>query len=180
MTDLLRAGRTFILKSRSLSALLLIGLATSAILLTGCSDSLVAPDTGFVASDAAQEEALSTTAAAKVSAPGSWNNWHVHDLAYGSAPYTDAEGLRHEDYNIWPVIWPDYPSDASPVVYCNDGAEKVLVGGDGGSKVAAGTCRNDLYIIQIQVNASDAPAPAGWTALPLGNGFTLYYRLTLR
>src|SRR5690606_8879161 len=85
---------------------------------------------------------------------GSWNGWHVHDLAPPAEPYTDADGLRHEDYNIWPAIWPDYPSDEAPVVYCTDGAEKALVGGDGGSKLAAGTCRNDLYIIQIQLNAS--------------------------
>jgi len=117
-------------------------------------------------------------AAAPVSADrGSWNNWHVHDGA--AVPFTDASGLRHEDLSIWPLIWPDYPSDESPVVYCTDGAEKALVGGDGGSKLAAGTCRNDLYIIPIQLNASDAPAPAGWMALPLG-GVTLYYRLTPR
>jgi hypothetical protein len=176
MTDLLRAGRTFTLKFRSLTSFLLIGLATSAILLAGCSDSLVAPD-------AAQEEALSAAAAAPMSARGSWNNWHVHDLPYGAEWYTDETGLRHEDYNIFPVIWPDYPSEASPVVYCIDGAEKDLVGGDGGSKYAAGTCRNDLYIIQIQRNASDAPAPtegSGWTALPVGDGSILYYRLTPR
>lgn len=114
------------------------------------------------------------------SARGSWNNWHVHDLPYSAEQYTDETGLRHEDYNIWPVIWPDYPSDEAPVVYCIDGAEKVLVGGDGGSKLAAGTCRNDLYIIQIQLNDSDEPAPQGWTALPVGGGLTFYYRLTPR
>jgi hypothetical protein len=133
--------------------------------------------------DGTAAAATSAAAAAPLSARGSWNGWHVHDLAYGSVSFTDANGLMHEDYNIWPVIWPDYPSDESPVVYCTDGAEKALVGGDGGSKLAAGTCRNELYIIQIQLNASDAPAPAessGWTALPLGNGFTLYYRLTPR
>jgi len=139
------------------------------------------------ASPAAPESVLApagNAAAASMTANrGSWNNWHVHDLAPPAEPYTDANGLRHEDYNIWPAIWPDYPSDESPVVYCTDGAEKALVGGDGGSKLAAGTCRNELYIIHIQLNASDAPAPAepsGWTALPLGNGFTLYYRLTPR
>jgi hypothetical protein len=142
---------------------------------------------GLVACDSAPESVLApagNAAAASMTANrGSWNNWHVHDLAPPAEPYTDANGLRHEDYNIWPVIWPDYPSDESPVVYCTDGAEKALVGGDGGSKLAAGTCRNELYIIHIQLNASDAPAPAepsGWTALPLGNGFTLYYRLTPR
>ena len=136
-------------------------------------DSSVAPESVMaVGSDAAPASIMANR--------GSWNGWHLHDLPYGSPQYTDETGLRHEDYNIWPVIWPDYPSEASPVVYCTDGAEKLLVGGDGGSKVAAGTCRNDLYIIQIQVNASDAPAPAGWTALPLGNGFTLNYRLTPR
>lgn len=161
-----------------------IGFALTVVLvsLTGCNDDILT--TG-----AAGDESLSAPfgavapAASMTANRGSWNGWHVHDLPYGSEFYTDAEGLRHEDYNIWPVIWPDYPSDQSPVVYCIDGAEKELVGGDGGSKVAAGTCRNELYIIQIKVNASDAPAPAeasGWTALPLGNGFTLYYRLTPR
>lgn len=141
---------------------------------------------GIVSSDDSLSSASDVVAAAgdETAAPmskrGSWNGWHIHDLPYGSDFYTDETGLRHEDYNIWPVIWPDYPSEASPVVYCIDGAEKMLVGGDGGSKLAAGTCRNDLYIIQIQLNASDAPAPAGWTALSLGNGFTLYYRLTPR
>ena len=173
MTVLSGAGRTFTCKSRSLTFFLLIGLATSAILLAGCSDSLVA-------TDAAQEKAGSIASAAPLNVRGSWNGWHVHDLPYGSDFYTDETGLRHEDYNIWPVIWPDYPSEASPVVYCIDGAEKLLVGGDGGSKLAAGTCRNDLYIIQIQLNASDAPAPAGWTGLPVGNGLTFYYRLTPR
>ncbi len=123
--------------------------------------------------------AVSVPALAANTERGSWNNWHVHDLEFGAEPFTDANGLRHEDYSIWPVIWPDYPSDESPVVYCTDGAEKALVGGDGGSKQAAGTCRNDVYIIQIQLNASDAPAPAKWTALPLGD-LTLYYRLTAR
>jgi hypothetical protein len=144
---------------------------------------------GFVACDStvAPESVLAPAGNAAVASMTanrrSWNGWHVHDLPYGSPQYTDEDGLRHEDYNIWPVIWPDYPSEQSPVVYCIDGAEKALVGGDGGSKLAAGTCRNDLYIIQIQLNDSDAPAPAersGWTALPLGNGFTLYYRLTPR
>ncbi|HSM36313.1 MAG TPA: hypothetical protein VK837_07960, partial [Longimicrobiales bacterium] len=150
--------------------------------LTGCNDDPLI--TEAASGDALSAQSDAVAAAASMSANRtSWNNWHVHDLPYGTAQYTDAEGLRHEDYNIWPVIWPDYPSEASPVVYCTDGAEKALVGGDGGSKVASGTCRNELYIIQIKVNASDAPAPAegsGWIPLPLGNGFTLNYRLTAR
>jgi hypothetical protein len=159
-----------------------LALAVVPVALTGCND--YALTTEAASGEALSERSGAVAAAASMSANrGSWNNWHVHDLPYGAEPYTDAEGLRHEDYNIWPVIWPDYPSDESPVVYCIDGAEKVLVGGDGGSKLAAGTCRNDRYIIQIQLNASDAPAPAersGWIALPLGNGFILYYRLTAR
>ena len=139
-------------------------------------DSAVAPEAVLAPAD-------NSFAASMTENRGSWNGWHVHDLPYGSTQYTDENGLRHEDYNIWPVIWPDYPSEESPVVYCIDGAEKVLVGRDGGSKLAAGTCHNELYIIHIQLNASDAPAPAersGWTALPLGNGLTFYYRLTPR
>ena len=178
ITDLLKASRTFALKLRSLTSFLLIGLATSAILLAGC-DGLATPDAAQE-----QEEALITAAESpmttRINKGGSWNNWHVHDLAPPAEPYTDENGLRHEDYSVWPLIWPDYPSEEAPVVYCNDGAEKLLVGGDGGSKLAAGTCRNDLYIIQIKANASDAPAPRGWSAQPLGNGFTLYYRLTPR
>lgn len=153
----------------------LLALTVSGLFIAGC-DSIVAPESALApAGDAA---------AAEMSKRGSWNNWHVHDLAPPAVPYTDENGLRHEGYDIWPLIWPDYPSPDSPVVYCIDGAEKALVGGDGGSKLASGTCRNELYIIQIKLNASDGPVPAersGWTALalPLGN-LTLYYRLTPR
>jgi hypothetical protein len=143
---------------------------------------LVACDS-TVGSEAVLAPADNALAASMTENRGSWSGWPVHDLPYGSPQYTDENGLRHEDYNIWPVIWPDYPSEESPVVYCTDGAEKNLVGGDGGSKFAAGTCRNDRYIIQIQRNASDAPAPverSGWTALSIGDGTTLYYRLTPR
>jgi hypothetical protein len=173
MKDLLTAGRAFTCAFRPLTYFLLIGLVTSAILLAGCSDNPVAPN-------AAQEDALSTAATAQKGERGSWNNWHVHDLDYGEAPYTDENGLRHEDYNLFPMIWSDYPSEESPVVYCMDGAEKFLIGGDGGSKLAAGTCRNELYIIQIQLNDDDAPAPAGWPSLDLGDLGTFYYRLTPR
>jgi hypothetical protein len=159
-----------------------LGLAVLPVALTGCNIDALPTEVASGEALSARAGALAT-AASMTAHRGSWNGWHVHDLPYGSAQYTDETGLRHEDYNIWPVIWPDYPSDDSPVVYCIDGAEKALVGGDGGSKLAAGTCRNDRYIIQIQLNASDAPAPAegsGWTALPLGNGFTLHYRLSPR
>lgn len=158
-----------------------LALAVVPVALTGCNDALMTEATSSEAESARAD--VVAAAASMSSSRGAWHNWHVHDLPYGTQPYTDADGLRHEDYNIWPVIWPDYASDPSLVVYCIDGAEKLLVGGDGGSKVAAGTCRNEIYIIQIQVNASDAPAPAdgsGWVGLPLGNGFTFYYRLTPR
>ena len=164
-------------------------LAVALFSLASCTD-VVAPGPDVEGAtdllDAATASALVTVnaaAASMIGNRGSWNGWHVHDLAPPAEPYTDAKGLRHEDYNIFPVIWADYPSDESWEVYCIDGAEKVLVGGDGGSKLAAGTCRNEHYIIHIQLNASDAPAPAegaGWMALPLGNGFTLYYLLTPR
>lgn len=170
MKHLTIAGRAFTRTFRSFISLLLIGFAASAVLLAGCSDSLIA-------SDAAQEETLTT---ADKGARSAWHNWHVHDLGYGEEPYTDEHGLRHEDWNLFPMIWPDYPSEASPVVYCMDGAEKFLIGGDGGSKLAAGTCRNDIYIIQIQLDDPETPAPKGWTALPLGDLGTFHYRLTPR
>lgn len=173
MTDLRRAGGTFTHKCRSFTSFLLISLTTSAILLAGCTDSLVAPD-------AAQEEAFSTAASADKGSRSAWYTWHVHDLPYSAEPYTDENGLRHEDYNLFPMIWPDYPSEASPVVYCMDGAEKFLIGGDVGSLLAAGTCRNELYIIQIRLNDDDAPAPEGWEALSLGALGTFHYRLTPR
>lgn len=157
-----------------------IALVAVPFVVTGCNDDALT--TEAVTDEILSAQSGAVAAAAPMNANrGSWNNWHVHDLPYGTEPYTDAEGLVHKDYDIWPVIWPDYPSAQSPVVYCIDGAEKLLVGGDGGSKMASGTCRNDLYIIQIRLNASDAPAPSGkWTPLPLGNGLTFYYRLTPR
>ena len=142
-------------------------------------DSTVAPESDMAL-------AGNVTAASMTANRGSWNGWHVHDLPYGTPEYTDENGLRHADYDIWPFIWPTYPSPESPVVYCIDGAEKLLVGGDGGSKLASGTCRNALYIIQIRLNDSDAPGPSersGWTAYtgpPLPNGLTFSYRLTPR
>ena len=151
--------------------------------LLACDSSTVAPEPVLAPAGNAAAASINAAAASMTAKRDSWNGWHVHDLPYGSEFYTDEDGLRHEDYNIWPVIWPDYPSEEYPVVYCIDGAEKLLVGGDGGSKLASGTCRNDLYIIQIRLNDSDAPGPSersGWKALPLGNGLTFYHRLTPR
>jgi len=115
------------------------------------------------------------------------NNWHLHDLPYGSATFIDEFGVTHKDYDIWPLVWEDYTESDFPKVSCNDGAEKLLVGQFGvvnGSKFAAGTCRNSLYIIQLQVNATGARAPAKWEMLDLGFGaafpYLIYYRLTPR
>lgn len=120
-------------------------------------------------------------AAAPVSADrGTWNNWHVHDGGTGS---TDASGLRHLGVAFFPTIWPDYATDPSLWVYCADGVDKGLVGGDGGAKVAAGPCHNEDHLIHLQVIANGAPAPAGWTALAPSatfSGYTVYYRLTSR
>lgn len=108
---------------------------------------------------------------------GSWNNWHVHDGGTG----TDASGLTHRGLVFFPQIFgTSYATDPTLWAYCTDATDKALVGGDGGSKQAAGHCQNDLYIIHLQINASDAPAPAGWTALTPSGGFTVYYRLTPR
>lgn len=110
---------------------------------------------------------------------GSWNNWHVHD---GTAvPVTDATGLTHRGLAFFPQIFGSgYASTPSLWAYCTDATDKALVGGPGGAKQAAGHCQNESYIIHLQVNASDAPAPTGWTALTPSGGFTVYYRLTPR
>lgn len=122
--------------------------------------------------------AMAVAPAAVSAERGSWNNWHVHD---GTAvPFTDASGLTHRGLAFFPQIWATYAADPSLWAYCTDATDKGLVGGDGGAKQAAGTCQNELYIIHLQVNASDAPAPAGWTALAPSGGFTVYYRLTSR
>ncbi len=114
---------------------------------------------------------------------GSWNNWHVHD---GTAvTYTDASGLTHRGAAFFPTIFTGgntaaYIANPSLWAYCTDATDKGLVGGDGGAKLAAGHCENESYIIHLQSNANDAPAPAGWTALTPGPAFTFYYLLTPR
>ncbi|MCA1681004.1 MAG: hypothetical protein LC777_19725 [Actinobacteria bacterium] len=109
---------------------------------------------------------------------GSWNNWHVHDGGSG----VDSTGLTHRGLTtIFPQIFAGYnASTPSLWAYCTDATDKSLVGGDGGAKLAAGHCQNESYIIHLQNIASDAPAPAGWTALTPSGGFTFYYLLTPR
>lgn len=116
---------------------------------------------------------------------GSWNNWHVHDGGSG----TDANGLRHAGLvlSIFGDIWPTYSTTTPSLwAYCADATDKSLVGGDGGAKVIAGFCQNELYIIHLQAIANDAPAPSlssGWSPLtPSATfvGFTVYYKLTPR
>jgi len=111
-------------------------------------------------------------------ARGSWNNWHVHD---GTAvPYTDASGLTHRGFSLFPFIFPTYVSDTTLWAYCPDATDKALVGGDGGAMSVAGVCQNELNIIHLQGIATGAPAPAGWTAATTSSGFTYYYLLTPR
>lgn len=120
-------------------------------------------------------------APAQVSAErGSWSNWHVHD---GTAPpVTDATGLTHRGAVFFPEIFgSNYVSDPALWAYCADATDKSLVGGDGGAKHAAGTCRNEQHIIHLLWVDSDAPGPEGWSKLTLNSGATtLYYRLTQR
>ena len=109
---------------------------------------------------------------------GVWNNWHVHD---GGSGTVDSTGLTHRGLVFFPQIFGSgYASTPSLWAYCTDATDKALVGGDGGAKQAAGQCQNESYIIHLQVNASNAPAPTGWTALTPSGGFTVYYRLTPR
>ena len=157
-----------------------IALALVAVLTAGCTgDGLVAPD-------AAQVEALSTadgTAAAakvQVSARGSWNNWHVHDLPPGAEVYTEENGLTHRGFAIFLRIFDDYATTPSLHAYCPDGVDKGLLGGGGGSKQASGTCQNEDTLIHLKNQANDAPGPAGWTFLSAGPRFAVYYRLTPR
>lgn len=120
-------------------------------------------------------------APAQVSAErGSWNNWHVHDGTV--TPVTDATGLTHRGLAFFPQIFgANYASTPSLWAYCTDATDKALVGGDGGAKHAAGTCRNEQYIIHLLLGDFDAPGPAGWSTLSLDGGTTtLYYRLTSR
>ena len=121
-------------------------------------------------------------APAQVSAErGTWNNWHVHDGTV--SPVTDETGLTHRGPAFFPLIFGAGWSDPSLLAYCTDATDKALVGGDGGAKHAAGTCRNELYIIHLLWVDSDAQGPAGpgWSTLSLdGGATTLYYLLTPR
>ncbi len=122
-------------------------------------------------------------APAQVSAErGSWNNWHVHDSPPGVAPWTDATGLTHRGWVFFPTIFgSSYASTPSLWAYCTDATDKGLVGGDGGAKHAAGTCRNEQHIIHLLWVDAGAPGPAGWSTLTLTGGTTtLYYQLTPR
>jgi hypothetical protein len=133
--------------------------------------------------DGTAAAATSAAAAAPLSARGSWNGWHVHDLPPGAAVYTEENGLTHLGFAVFPQIFDDYATTPSLHAYCPDGVDKGLVGGDGGSKIASGTCQNEDTLIHLKNQANDAPAPAessGWTALPPGPSFTVYYRLTPR
>lgn len=148
-------------------------LASAALLLAlgpvAC-ESTVAPESVLAPANAA-----ATTLTAD---RGSWNGWHVHDGTV--PPYTDETGLTHTGLGFFPQIFEDYATTPSLHAYCPDGVDKGLVGGDGGSKKASGTCQNEDNLIHLQNNANGAPGPAGWIALPPGPSFTLYYRLTPR
>lgn len=164
-----------------------VSCALMVVLVVGCSDGLVAPD-------AAQVEALSTAdgtaaaakvqvasaAAAPMSARGSWNNWHVHDLPPGAEVYTEENGLTHRGYAVFARIFDDYATTPSLHAYCPDGVDKGLLGGGGGSKLASGTCQNVDFLIHLKNQANGAPGPAGWAFLSAGLSHTVYYRLTPR
>lgn len=115
---------------------------------------------------------------------GSWNNWHVHDGGSG----TDPNGLTHAGLalSVFGNIWENYETESSLWAYCTNATDKGLVGGDGGAKLLAGHCQNELYIIHLQAIANLAPAPplsSGWTPLEEDatfDGFTVYYKLTAR
>lgn len=110
---------------------------------------------------------------------GVWNNWHVHD---GGSGTVDSTGLTHRGLVFFPQIFGSgYASTPSLWAYCTDATDKALVGGDGGAKHAAGTCRNEQHIIHLLWVDADAPGPEGWSTLTLDGGTTtLYYRLTPR
>ena len=115
-----------------------------------------------------------------VSARGSWNNWHVHDLPPGEEVYTEENGLTHRGFAVFPRIFDDYATTPSLHAYCPDGVDKGLLGGGGGSKPAAGTCQNEDTLIHLKNQANGAPGPAGWSFLSAGLSHTVYYRLTPR
>ena len=112
---------------------------------------------------------------------GVWNNWHVHDGR--TALGTDATGLHHAPLGFFPLIFgATYASTPALWAYCTDATDKGLVGGTGGAMFAAGTCRNEQYIIHLKGVEVGSPSPEGWTFVTnvAAGQYAVYYKLTPR
>ena len=102
-----------------------------------------------------------------------FNNWHIH------SDLTELGGL-HRPAAFFPAILgvdlATYQATPSLWAYCPNATDKVLVGGDGGSKLGAGVCTNEMTVIHILTVEPDQSPPAGWSAIP--GTLTGYYNLT--
>ena len=102
-----------------------------------------------------------------------FNNWHIHSgltelggLHRSAAFFPAILGVDLVTYKATPSLW----------AYCPNATDKVLVGGDGGSKSGAGICMNETMVIHILTVAPDQSPPAGWSPIP--GTLTGYYKLT--
>ena len=102
-----------------------------------------------------------------------FNNWHIH------SGLTELGGL-HRPAAFFPAILgvdlATYKATPSFWAYCPNATDKVLVGGDGGSKSGAGVCMNETTVIHLLTVPADQSPPAGWSPIP--GTSTGYYKLT--
>jgi hypothetical protein len=116
---------------------------------------------------------IALVAAYPASADRDYNNWHIHSAL------TELGGL-HRPAAFFPAILDvdlaTYKATPSLWAYCPNATDKVLVGGDGGSKSGAGVCMNETTIIHILTVPAEQSPPAGWSPIP--GTSTGYYKLT--
>ena len=112
-------------------------------------------------------------AAHAANADRDYNNWHIHSgltelggLHRPAAFFPTILGVDLATYKATPSLW----------AYCPNATDKVLVGGDGGSKSGAGVCMNETTIIHILTVPADQSPPAGWSPIP--GTSTGYHKLT--
>ncbi len=104
-----------------------------------------------------------------------FNNWHIHSgstelgaLHRSAAFFPAILGVDLATYKATPSLW----------AYCPNATDKVLVGGDGGSKSTAGVCMTETTVIHLLSVPPGQSPPAGWTPIP--GSTTGYYKLTVR
>jgi hypothetical protein len=120
--------------------------------------------------------AIALITASAVSAHGVPNekNWHIHD-GLGPGPHAD----HHAGMSIFPDLFAqeglEYGTPEAPYVWCTNATDKGLLDPGGqGTVLAAGHCRNDMWIVHL---LRGIDAPAGWETLAWP-GDDFHYRLT--